>query len=52
MYCRHGCKRPCPSTDAVTGDLQCGDADHSGVELVGLLSAFDLWLPSTFFCVP
>ena len=37
-----------PSFDAVTGDLQCGDADRSGLELVGLLSAHGLWFPSTF----
>ena len=34
--------------DLVTGDLQCGEADQSGLDLVQLLSAYGFWMPSTF----
>ena len=34
--------------DQVTGDLQCGEADQSGIDLVNLLAAHGCWLPSTF----
>ena len=34
--------------DGITGDLLCGDPDHSGVQLVQTIGTFGCWLPSTF----
>ena len=34
----------------ITGELRCGDPDQAGVDLVCLLRATQMWIPSTFAC--